>query len=307
MINVTFQQVDAFLAVAEHLNIADTANMLYSSQSALSKTITRFEGAVGVRLFERGNRGVALTKEGQYLYDRLRRPFDVVVNAFGEVQDMYRQPRQRLRIGCPDTYNCNPVYNIVKMAISNFMERYPNVEVSETIYEHEQLKAALIFSDVDLVVGPSFVIRDLKDASTMKLALLEAYFTVSANHPLAQADALDVKRLADLTFYEVLIGSSDAVEKHVFKVCANLGFTPKAVRFVPNMLSLIRTIGIGKGVSISGRIDSAAYDVSIRYYPIPKYPGFVESHIMAAWLPDRTTAEKRDFLCILRGLAQDQL
>jgi DNA-binding transcriptional LysR family regulator len=305
MINITFQQVDAFLMVAERLNIVHAAGSIFSSPSALSKTITRLENTLGVKLFERGNRGVTLTQEGQYLYNKLKKPFDVVVNSLGEVQEMQRLPKQRLRIGCPDTYNYNPVYNVVKTAIDQFTEQYPNIEVTEIIYEFEPLQTEAVFLEVDLIVAPSFITRYLKDASTMKLARLDSYISIAASHPLAQSDELDFTKLADDTFYEVSVGNFDAIEKSVYRICGNLGFTPKAVRSVPNILSLIRTIGTGRGVSISGQIDSAAFDVSIRYYPLPKYTGFADSYVMAAWLPDSMTAEVRSFLPILRLSSQN--
>ena len=306
MINITLQQIDTFFAVAEHLNIAKAAHAIYSSQSALSKTIARFESTLGVTLFERGNRGVTLTLEGKYLYEKLKKPFQAMASALGEVQDMQRQPKERLRIGCPDTYNYNPEYNVVKMAISKFTELYPNIEVIETVTESEPLKAALTFSEVDVIIAQSFVIRTLHDVDTLVVSKLESCITVSSNHPMAKDEVPDFSKLSDEVFYLVLIGDRDPIEKSVYQICSQLGFTPRAVRFVPNMLSLIRMIGTGKGASISGRIDIGGYDVSIRSYPIPMYPGYVETHIMAAWLPENMTDEKQNFLRILSDFAEER-
>jgi DNA-binding transcriptional LysR family regulator len=70
--HITFQQLATFFAVAERLNVTETADALYISQSALSKTISRLEASMGLKLFDRNNRGLNLTAEGAFLLNKLR-------------------------------------------------------------------------------------------------------------------------------------------------------------------------------------------------------------------------------------------
>ena len=65
----------AFYEVAKHLNISIAAKELYISQPAISKSIKKLEDNLGVSLFTRSSRGVALTEEGQVLYDYVSRAF----------------------------------------------------------------------------------------------------------------------------------------------------------------------------------------------------------------------------------------
>jgi DNA-binding transcriptional LysR family regulator len=58
-------QVRAFAAAAGSLHFGRAAEHLGISQQALSKRVARLEDALGVRLFERTGRGVALTPAGE--------------------------------------------------------------------------------------------------------------------------------------------------------------------------------------------------------------------------------------------------
>lgn len=61
------RQLRYFVAVADTLNFTRAAESMYVSQSALSKQISELEQEMGVTLFERDKRNVALTQAGRIL------------------------------------------------------------------------------------------------------------------------------------------------------------------------------------------------------------------------------------------------
>jgi DNA-binding transcriptional LysR family regulator len=66
------KQLQRFVDVAESGSLSRTSKRLYISQPALSKSLRLLEEQLGVRLLERGPRGVKLTKFGEAFYKRAR-------------------------------------------------------------------------------------------------------------------------------------------------------------------------------------------------------------------------------------------
>lgn len=66
------QQLTYFVAIAEQGSINKAAEKLFVTQPNLSKAISNLENELKVRIFNRTNKGVALTDEGKKLYQYAR-------------------------------------------------------------------------------------------------------------------------------------------------------------------------------------------------------------------------------------------
>ena len=66
------RQFERFVDVVESGSLSRTSKRLNISQPALSKSLRLLEEQLGVRLLERGPRGVRLTKFGEAFYRRAR-------------------------------------------------------------------------------------------------------------------------------------------------------------------------------------------------------------------------------------------
>lgn len=94
-----------FVAVAEELHFRHASERLHVAQPAISEQIRKLERELGVRLFDRSPRGVALTDSGAAMLDEARRVLrqaDLAARVARTAHD--RPPASRLRVGyLPDS------------------------------------------------------------------------------------------------------------------------------------------------------------------------------------------------------------
>ena len=292
MNNMTFQQLQIFFEVAETLNLSETASRLYISQPALSKTVSRLESALGIQLFKRHSKGLSLTEAGAYLYAELKKPVLKISSAIETAQRMVHGRRQ-LRIGYPSSFDYNEDFDVVRDTVRRFRLAWPDVELSEVLYEFVPLRNALIYSEVDVIIGQMVLGGQLEGTSMKKLAPFHMYIAMSAEHPLASRDSFELAELEQESFCEVFCHTVTEEEQQFLKKA--WGFSRK-VNYVPNLPTLMRALSQQKGISCCGKISGAATESELKYYPIPESSPLARSSIAAIWRTDDLSPIARDLL-----------
>src|SRR4029079_13147423 len=92
MTPVESRRLRYFVAVAEELSFVRAAQRLHIAPPALSRAISELEAHLGVKLFDRSSRHVALTKAGSALLPDVRRA----------LQDLDAATRRTQRLGGPE-------------------------------------------------------------------------------------------------------------------------------------------------------------------------------------------------------------
>ncbi|WP_265918940.1 LysR family transcriptional regulator [Cupriavidus nantongensis] len=110
-----------FVQVAESRSFVAAGRLLGVSASAVGKSIARLEQRLGVRLFHRSTRSVALTAEGALFLERSRRVLAEIEAAELELAEATAAPRGRLRVSLP------LVSSLVLPVLGDFMRAYPDI------------------------------------------------------------------------------------------------------------------------------------------------------------------------------------
>jgi DNA-binding transcriptional LysR family regulator len=112
-----------FEVVARHLNFARAAQEMAVTPTAMSKIIKLLEAELGVRLFNRTTRSVALTEAGTRLFELLAPALVQIRGAVGQVSTSALQPAGLLRINTSEVAHGA----LVAPHLPAFLQRYPDI------------------------------------------------------------------------------------------------------------------------------------------------------------------------------------
>jgi len=100
---VRLRDLHVFLAVLQWGSMAGAAHRLNVTQPAVSKAIAELEHTLGVRLLDRGPKGVEPTLYGNVLARRALAAFDELRQGVGEIEFMADPTTGEVRIGCNES------------------------------------------------------------------------------------------------------------------------------------------------------------------------------------------------------------
>jgi len=117
--------LEAAITVAKHRNFRAAAAELGISTTAISSIIRGLEARIGVRLFNRTTRSVALTSAGEAFIGRIAPSVTSIAEAIEAAQDQAGQPSGTLRINSSVTAG----HQILSPVILEYLGRYPAMKV----------------------------------------------------------------------------------------------------------------------------------------------------------------------------------
>lgn len=117
--------LDAVIAIARRASFRAAALDLGISTTALSNAIGKLEAGLGVRLFNRTTRSVALTEAGRAFVDEVGPPLQAIHGAMATARSQQATPSGTLRINAFAT----AAREILAPLVLAFLRRYPQMHV----------------------------------------------------------------------------------------------------------------------------------------------------------------------------------
>lgn len=132
------QSLITFVTLAEYRNFTKTADALFVAQSTVTNRIAELEREIGKPLFERNNRRVTLSAEGERFLGYAKRIIELSNAGIQEVNSFNKYP-VTLRLGTTNTiYECH-----LLPQIKEYMKKHPQHAVKITIGHSKDLLLAI--------------------------------------------------------------------------------------------------------------------------------------------------------------------
>jgi DNA-binding transcriptional LysR family regulator len=180
--NITFRQLRVFAEVARHLSFARAAQALHLTPPAVTMQVKEIESQVGLPLFERQGRSVALTTTGEYFLVYAKRLLSTLKDAEDAMARFRKLETGLLTIGMVST-----AQYFLPSLLARFRDEHPGIDIRLRVTgNREALLELLRANDVDLAVmgrPPSELATRAEPFAAHPLV-----FVAPAHHPLNAVD-----------------------------------------------------------------------------------------------------------------------
>lgn len=242
------RQLQYLTRIARVSGFRRAADELDMSQATLSEQIKLLEHELGVRLFERGGRNLALTEPGRVLLQRAERILEDVKAAQEEMLEFARLDRGQLIVG---TMTGNGPFWLPGF-LAAFMRLHPHLEL--TLVERVSGILLRMLDNGEIHVACLLVPAEGADVppdiSTRQVYSRELVVVVSPNHRLAGRRSVTLEDIADERL--ILTSPEEAPRRVVDRAFRSHGLEPQVSFEADDPMTLIGLAAEGIAVGITG-------------------------------------------------------
>lgn len=262
-----------FLTVAQEENITRAAEVLYTTQSNLSRQLAQLEKEIGKKLFHRGSRTITLTEDGMFLRKRAQEIVTLLDRTEAELAATDDTISGQVSIGAAETHAMRLVADGMRM----LQQAHPQIRFDlfsgSTLEVTDGLNKGLF--DFGILVEPA----NLDRYAYLRLSVTDVFgLVMRTDNPLAELDAI---RPSDLTGQPVLVAHQQ-LDSNVF--AGWLGENAQTLNVVATF-NLITTpvmmvqAGLGSAFTFD-RLVNTTPDSGICFRPLTPR---IETGLVLAW------------------------
>lgn len=237
-----WQQLKYFQTVANLQHISHAAEILSISQPALSRSIARLEKELGVKLFDRQKRSLALNQYGKLFLARVNKMISEFEEGKQELNDLLDPEYGTVSLGFLHTLGTDFVPDL----IGEFKKKHPNIKFNLFQNNSQLLVEQLEAGEIDLCFNTD---RETKlNVEWIKLWSEELFLIVPKNHPLSKRKSINLKQITGEAL--ICFKKSYVLRNITDKLCKTAGFEPNILFEGEEVSTILGLVATGLGVAI---------------------------------------------------------
>ncbi|MFJ4142007.1 LysR family transcriptional regulator [Pseudomonas sp. NPDC089734] len=290
---IEHRQLRNFIVVAETLHFSKAAQRLHLTQPSLSRQIAALEAEVGVTLFARHSRSVALTAAGMEFLQHARTITGALDLAVRSTRAATRGERGELHV----SFTSVAAWTLLPALLKQYTDAHPAVTLNLNELLPKDLGPAVEKGETDLAL--TFPMPDRPQLRYHRLHAEPLCAVLPANHPLASAEPFDVSLLSQEPFIACPRVNAPLMHDALMNGCRAAGFEPQIRIQTHLQQTIVNLVAEGLGVSL--------VPTSMRKMQLPGVvfksidaPADIEFGV--AWNPDN---ENPCLMTFLRGVGAE--
>lgn len=192
-----FQNLRAFMAVAETNSFSRAADRLRLTQPAISKRILTLEADLNQRLFDRIGWQLSLTEAGECLLPRARQILQLIEQTRQALDDLSGQVQGSLKLVTSHHIGLHRLPGILR----EYKKAYPNVKLHISFMNSQETHQNILEGKGELGIT-THETRHNESLLTQDIWHDPLHFVVARDHPLLKKKQV---KLEDLTEYSAIL------------------------------------------------------------------------------------------------------
>ena len=285
-----------FVALAEELHFGRAARRLAMTQPPLSQAIAALERELGVRLFDRTRRRVALTHAGVAFLDEARVTLARAAQAAEAARRAGRGEVGRLAVG----YLAATAYTLLPLVLRDYMRGFPGVRLELRELTLPAQRAALLKGEIEVgLLRPPVEEAELESETVLAEPFVLA---LPAHHPLARLRRVPLQRLAGEPF--IMFPRQPGLVFHdlIMGYCLRNGVTPRVAQEANQTHTVVGLVSAGIGVALVPASTRSIGLAGVAYRPLRE--ATPRSRTAVAWRRGESSPATRAFLDVARRVAK---
>ncbi len=292
------EYIKRFIVVSECMNFSKAAEQMFISQPTLSHSISALEKKLGTPLFVRNTKRVKFTRAGELFLPAAKEIVAIYERTANEIAHEMDVGNEMLNIGYIGPTLDTRFTGWVKAFRAAWpearvhIEHYPTSAIAE-LFENHRIHLGILYKmNTTSIQGLKF----------QEVGQERFRVCISADHPLAQQERIELSQLRDETFLICERPTSPNYYDRIRTICSKRGFEPARVQKVRLVGDIYRLAGLGLGVAIMSYSEARSYEsYNIKFVEIDDEEDLINS-VVIAW-KDSLSFLARQFRDTAKGTA----
>jgi Transcriptional regulator len=293
---VSFRMLRYFQTLADELHFGRAAARLNISQPPLSVQIKELEEVLGVDLFERSSRKVALTHAGKVLKTEVDRLLSATDQSLNYVRQIGRSEKQHINIGIIGSAMWGPLLNRMK----TFRDVNPDVHWTLQELSQQQQSEALRARTIDIAINRNVIPHVEAKIRCQLIARERVWVAVHEDDPLAKRQSVALKDLVDRNFISLSFNRGDFA-RQVYDSCIEFGVTPLITHQVYEPQTALALVSAGTGIALLPETCALIHWPGVAFVTLTET---IPADLYALWYDEPLPELFSRFLAALRDPAQ---
>ena len=246
MINIDY--MIEYITLAENLNFSKTAEILHVAQPALSRHIAAIEEEMGVKLFSRSTRSVAITPAGKSVYDQFKKIIRIYNQTCEQALMLSDEAFGTLKISSPYYWTADYTEPIV----FEFSKLYPQHQIEIISCQPNEGMNQLKRGESDLLLTCDFGFEPDSHIRRFVFATERMGVILLTDNPLAQKTTISIADLKDCVL--ILLNPEDAynniLNTEILRLFATYQIEPSKIVYSQQVDTIGMVIQKSLGISI---------------------------------------------------------